>query len=296
MTQAASKTWTVDSHHHFWDLKLFTYPWMPEGASVLRRDYMPADFRPLLKEAGVDKTVIVQAHQSVEETWWLLKIAHETPFVAGVVGWVDLTGPDAGHKLDELQKDPFFKGVRHIWHDEPEEDWLARPAAIRGLKEVARRGLTYDFLVRPQHLKHIPPIMDAVPDLRAVVDHIGKPDIRSRMVEPWLSDMRRVANIPGVMCKVSGMVTEADHKNWTPENLRPYTAHVLGMFGWDRLMYGSDWPVCVLAAPYQKVIDAARSALASLRPNEMSAVFGGNAVAFYGLVAVKPPVPVHAAH
>ncbi len=211
---------------------------MPQGDSVLRRSYGPAELVPLLTQAGVDKTVIVQAHQSVEETRWMLRVARETSFVAGVVGWVDLTEPGVGHILDDLQKDSLFKGVRHIWHDEPDDDWLARPEAVRGLREVARRGLAYDFLVRPRHLKYIPPIMDQVPGLRAVVDHIGKPDIRSRRAEPWLGDMRRVANIPGVMCKVSGMVTEADHSAWSVADLRPFVAHVLGMFGWDRLMYG----------------------------------------------------------
>jgi L-fuconolactonase len=278
----------VDSHHHFWDLSRFSYPWMPGGDSVLRRSYLPADLAPLLKQCGVDKTVIVQAHQSVEETKWLLEIARQAPFVAGVVGWVDLTDPAVGHTLDELQQDPHFKGVRHIWHDEPQDDWLARSSAVRGLKEVASRGLTYDFLVRPRHLKFVLPIMDRVPDLRAVIDHIAKPDILHREVEPWLSSLRRVASIPGMMCKVSGMVTEADHHGWTHEDLKPYIAHVLGMFGWDRLMYGSDWPVCLLAGTYPKVIEATRSGLASLRPHEKAAVFGGNAVRFYGLGSGKP--------
>lgn len=292
----AEKTPVVDSHHHFWDLKLFDYQWMPEGESVLRRNYGPPELAPLLNDAGVDSTVVVQAHQSVAEARWLLKVAADTPFVAGVVGWVDLTDPRVGHDLDELQRSPFFKGVRHIWHDETDDAWLARPVAVRGLKEVARRGLTYDFLVRPRHLRYIGPIMDAVPELRAVVDHIAKPDIKARLVEPWLSDLRRVANIPGIMCKVSGMVTEADHQKWTPHDLRPYIAHVLGMFGWDRLMFGSDWPVCGLAGTYGRVIDATRAGLASLRPHERAAVFGGNAAAFYGLGAGRPALAAPGAH
>ncbi len=281
----AEKVQIIDSHHHFWELKRFTYPWMPQGDSVLKRDYGPSDIAPLLKESGVDKTVIVQAHQSVDETRWLLKVAHDSSYVAGVVGWVDLTDPKVGNVLDELQRDEFFKGVRHIWHDEADDDWLVRPAAVRGLKEVAARGLAYDFLVRPQHLKYVPKIMEAAPDLRVVIDHIAKPHIKDRGVEPWLSDLRRVANLPGVMCKVSGMVTEADHKSWTHQDLRPYIAHVVGMFGWDRLMFGSDWPVCLLAGSYAQVIEAARSNLAWLRPHERDAVFGGNAAAFYRLGA-----------
>ena len=190
---------------------------------------------------------------------------------------------DVGDTLDELQANPWFKGVRHIWHDEPDDDWLARTGPVNGLREVAARGLAYDFLVRPQHLKYVPEIMDKVPDLRSVIDHIAKPLIAEKVVEPWLEDLREVANIPGMMCKVSGMVTEADMENWTPDDLAPYVAHVLGMFGYDRLMYGSDWPVCLQGGSYQQVIDAARKTLSSLTAEESSAVFGGNAARFYRL-------------
>ena len=273
----------VDSHHHFWDVGMRDYPWMPPGESVLRRNYVPEDLAPALEQGDVDKTVIVQAHQTVEETVWMLDIAENTDFVAGVVGWVDLTADDVGDTLDELQANPWFKGVRHIWHDEPDDDWLSRPGPVNGLREVAARGLAYDFLVRPQHLKYVPEIMDKVPDLRSVIDHIAKPLIAEKVVEPWLEDLREVANIPGMMCKVSGMVTEADMENWTPDDLAPYVAHVLGMFGYDRLMYGSDWPVCLQGGSYQQVIDAARKTLSSLTSEESSAVFGGNAARFYRL-------------
>ena len=273
----------IDSHHHFWDVGMRDYQWMPPGESVLRRNYLPEDLAPALEQGGVDKTVIVQAHQSVEETMWMLDIAENTDFVAGVVGWVDLTADDVGDTLDELQANPWFKGVRHIWHDEPDDDWLARPGPINGLREVAARGLAYDFLVRPQHLKYVPEIMDKVPDLRSVIDHIAKPLIAEKVVEPWLEDLREVANIPGMMCKVSGMVTEADIENWTPDDLAPYVAHVLGMFGYDRLMYGSDWPVCLQGGSYQQVLGAARKTLSSLTSEESAAVFGGNAARFYRL-------------
>lgn len=273
----------IDSHHHFWDVGMRDYQWMPPGESVLRRNYLPEDLAPALQQGGVDKTVIVQAHQSVEETTWMLDIAGNSDFVAGVVGWVDLTADDVGDTLDELQANPWFKGVRHIWHDEPDDDWLARPGPVNGLREVAARGLAYDFLVRPQHLKYVPEIMDKVPDLRSVIDHIAKPLIAEKTVEPWLEDLREVANIPGMMCKVSGMVTEADMDNWTPDDLAPYVAHVLGMFGYNRLMYGSDWPVCLQAGSYQQVIGAARTTLSSLTPEESAAVFGENAARFYRL-------------
>ncbi len=273
----------IDSHHHFWDVGKLEYPWMPPGASVLRRNYLPEHLAPVLKLAGVDKTVIVQAHQSIDETKWLLELAENFEFVAGVVGWVDLTAPDVGHTLDELQANPWFKGVRHIWHDETEDDWLARPKPVNGLREVADRGLAYDFLVRPRHLKYVPAIMDRAPDLRAVVDHIAKPLIAEKVIEPWLEDLREVANIPGMMCKVSGMVTEADMSNWSSDDLAPYVAHVLGMFGYDRIMYGSDWPVCLQAGSYQQVFGAAKKTLSSLTSEESQAAFGKNAARFYKL-------------
>ena len=273
----------IDSHHHFWDVGKLDYTWMPPGDSVLRRNYLPEHLAPVLNQAGIDKTVIVQAHQSIEETKWLLDLAENSEFVAGVVGWVDLTAPDVGHTLDELQANPWFKGVRHIWHDETEDDWLARPEPVNGLREVAARGLAYDFLVRPQHLKYVPEIMDKVPDLRSVIDHIAKPLIAEKVIEPWLEDLREVANIPGMMCKVSGMVTEADMSTWSSDDLAPYVAHVLGMFGYDRIMYGSDWPVCLQAGSYQQVFGAAKTTLSSLTSEESQAAFGKNAARFYKL-------------
>lgn len=274
----------IDSHHHFWDVSKLDYGWMGDG-SPLKRNYLPEDLRPLLKEAGVDKTVIVQAHDSVEETRWLLELAEETDFVAGVVGWVDLTDPKVGKTLDEFQDSKWFKGIRHMWEAEDNHAWLYDSGALSGLKELARRGICYDFLVRPPNLPYVPRIMDEVPNLRAVIDHIAKPLIKEQKFEPWLSDMRRVASINGMRCKVSGMVTEADQANWSPDDLRPYVHHILSMFGYDRLMFGSDWPVCTLAGSYQQVVSAARDILSSLRPHEAEAVFGGVARDFYRLKA-----------
>lgn len=272
----------IDSHHHFWDLDKFDYPWMGEG-SPLAVTFGPDQLRPLIKAAGVDKTVIVQAAQTVDETRWLLELAEETDFVAGVVGWVDLKNPNVGETLDELQQSKYFKGVRHIWEGEDDPSWLHSSGALNGLKEIEKRGLCYDFLVKPPNLPYVPMIMKEVPRLRAVIDHIAKPLIKDGVVQPWLSDMRKVASINGMRCKVSGMVTEADHENWTVDDLRPYVHHVLGMFGYDRLMFGSDWPVSTLAAPYEKVAETARELLSSLRPYEKDAVFGGVAKDFYRL-------------
>lgn len=277
-----SDTPVIDSHHHFWDLDKFDYPWMGEG-SPLAVTFGADQLRPLIKAANVDYTVIVQAAETVEETRWLLEIAEETDFVVGVVGWVDLKDPNVGETLDELQQSKYFKGVRHIWEVEDDPSWLHSSGALDGLKEVEKRGLCYDFLVRPPNLPYVPQIMKEVPRLRSVIDHIAKPLIEDGVMEPWLSEMRKIASINGMRCKVSGMVTEADHENWTAQDLRPYVQHVLGMFGYDRLMFGSDWPVSTLASPYEKVASTTRELLSSLRPHEKEKVFGGVAERFYRL-------------
>jgi len=251
--------------------------------STLATDYGPAQLEPLVKAAGIDYTVIIQAVSSPDEARWLLDLADQNDFIAGVVGWVDLTDPEVGYTLDELQRSKYFKGVRHIWEGEDDPGWIVNSGAINGLHELARRDLTFDFLAKPSNLPYIPQIMDQVPDLRAVVDHIAKPLIADHVVEPWLTDIRKVASIEGIHCKISGMVTEADHQNWTADDLRPYIHHVLGLFGTDRLMFGTDWPVSTLAAEYETVTDTAREILRSLSPTAKADVFGGTATRFYRL-------------
>ncbi len=273
----------VDSHHHLWEIGRFEYPWMAGPGHVLHRTFLPEDLKPWLDKNGVNETVIVQANQSVEEARWLLAHAEKHEFVAGVVGWVDLRDPEVGLVLDDLAQIPWFKGVRHVWHDEPNDDWILQPEVIRGLKEVAARDLTYDFLTFPRHLRQIPEVLERVPGLRTVVDHISKPPIMRGELEPWRSDLRKVAKIPGVYCKLSGMVTEADLDNWTIEDLRPYVDAVIEMFGCGRLMYGSDWPVCTMAASYDRVFEAAQALLSGVSEDDRRAVFGENARQFYRL-------------
>ena len=251
--------------------------------STLATDYGPAQLEPLAKTAGIDYTVIIQAVSSPDEARWLLELADQNDFIAGVVGWVDLTDPKVGYTLDELQRSKYFKGVRHIWEGEDDPGWIMNSGAINGLHELTRRDLTFDFLAKPPNLPYIPQIMDQVPDLRAVVDHIAKPLIANHVVEPWLTDIRKVASIEGIHCKISGMVTEADHQNWTADDLRPYIHHALGLFGTDRLMFGTDWPVSTLAAEYETVTDTAREILRSLSPAAKADVFGGTATRFYRL-------------
>ena len=277
-----SNTPVVDSHHHFWEIDKFDYSWMPEG-SPLAVDYGPEHLKPLINAAGVDYTVVVQAVSSPDEARWLLKLAEQHEFIAGVVGWVDLTDPDVGYTLDELQRSKYLKGVRHIWEGEDAPGWIVNSGAINGLKELVTRNLTFDFLAKPPNLPFIPQVMEHVPDLRAVVDHIAKPLIADHLVEPWLTDMRKVASINGIHCKISGMITEADHQNWTEDDLRPYVHHVLGLYGQDRLMFGTDWPVCTLAGEYMDVASTVQNILASLSPDAKADVFGGTATRFYDL-------------
>ena len=272
----------VDSHHHFWEIDKFDYSWMPDG-SPLAVDYGPTQLAPLIKAAGIDYTVVVQAVSSSDEARWLLELADQNDFIAGIVGWVDLTDPKVGYTLDELQRSKYFKGVRHIWEGENDPGWIVNSGAINGLQELVRRDLTFDFLAKPPNLPFIPQVMEQVPDLRAVVDHIGKPLIADHLVEPWLSDMRKVASINGIHCKISGMITEADQQSWIADDLRPYVHHILGMYGTDRLMFGTDWPVCTLAGEYQTVADTTRGILNSLSHTAKADVFGGTAIRFYRL-------------
>lgn len=251
--------------------------------SPLATDYGPEVLEPLLQSSSVDYTVIVQAVSSADEARWLLELADRHDFIAGVVGWVDLTDPRVGDTLDELQKSAYFKGVRHIWEGEKDPGWIVNSGAIKGLKELVRRNLTFDFLAKPPNLPFIPIVMDQVPDLRAVVDHIAKPLIADGVIEPWLSDMRKVASINGIHCKISGMVTEADHQNWTADDIRPYVHHILGMFGSDRLMFGTDWPVCTLAGEYGRIVHTAKEILSSQLPSVKTDIFGGTAKRFYSL-------------
>jgi L-fucono-1,5-lactonase len=273
----------VDAHQHFWDVNRFQYPWMPEGDSILHRNYLPDNLAPILEQNRFDGTVLVQANSLIDETWWLLDLASHYAFIKGIVGWVDLTDPNIGETLDRCQKHPKFRGVRHIVHDEPDLRWLLREDVIRGLGELARRGLPYDLLLRPPHLPLIPELADRVPGLRMVIDHIAKPLIGSHLMEPWAHDIEVVSKIPEMHCKLSGMVTEADHKNWTPDDLRPYVQHVLKVFGPERLMFGSDWPVCLLAGSWKQVLAAFTQACGALPSPVRERILGETATEFYRL-------------
>ena len=212
----------------------------------------------------------------------LFDLAAGAESIAGVVAWVDLTDEHVGATLDLMQKNPKFVGVRHQVHDEPDERWLLRDDVVRGLRELARRDIAYDLLLRPPHLKHILELADRVPDLRMVVDHIAKPEIADGRVEPWADDIARVGEIPGMHCKVSGVATEANPGTWQSE-IVPYVAHVIECFGFDRLMWGSDWPVCLLVDGYEAIKDGAVAAVGDIPPDDYAKLMGGTAARFYRL-------------
>jgi L-fucono-1,5-lactonase len=276
----------IDAHHHFWDPTAVDYPWLTDELVAIRRAFTPADLEPDLRANGVDATVLIQTRSSVEETEDFLALADRTPFVRGVVGWVDLTDPGVEDEIAELRERPDgtnLVGIRHQAHDEPDPAWLVRDDVVRGIEAVGRAGLVYDLLVRSRELPAALDLARRLPDIRFVIDHVAKPPIASGELEPWASRIAPFRELEHVACKISGMVTEADWSTWTRADLQPYVDHVLKVFGPDRLLFGSDWPVCLLAASYDQVADAARTTLASLRDNDRAKVLGGTAARVYRL-------------
>jgi L-fuconolactonase len=282
----------IDAHQHYWKADQFDYDWIRQGLPALDRDFMPDALEPQLQGAGVAATVLVQVLHSEQETRWMLDLARSHPSIAGVVAWVDLTqGPDAiAAALGSLRSDPKVVGIRHLVHNEPDVDWLRRADVVRGLGVLQAMDVPFDLLLRPQHLGHVPWLSARLPSIRMVIDHIAKPRIRDHVREPWATEMIAAAENPNVWCKLSGMITEADHDQWTPDDLAPYVELAMRAFGPERLMFGSDWPVCTLAGSYERVIAALRTALAGLDDETESRIFGGSARAFYRLPGSVEPL------
>jgi L-fuconolactonase len=274
-------TGIVDSHQHFWQVGRFDYPWMTPEVEVLCQDYLPPALAPILDRSSVQQTILVQASNSVAETRWLLSLADRHSFIAGVVGWVDLQADDVARQLDELTRHLKFKGVRHLVESEPADDWLAQPKVIRGMRELESRQLAYDLLVHTKHLKHAERVAKECPELRLVIDHMAKPSIVNGELDDWRRGIINLAACKNVWCKLSGLVTEADHNHWRESDLRPYVDVALDCFGAERMMFGSDWPVCLLAASYDRVLETAQSLLADLNTEDRERVFSRNAVEFY---------------
>jgi L-fuconolactonase len=267
----------VDAHHHLWDLSVRDQPWITDAFAAIRRTFTADDFAAV---ARVDATVVVQTVSDPGETPELLALDH--PLIAGVVGWVDLTAADVADQLAALRGDRLV-GIRHQVQDEPDPRWLCRDDVRAGLAAVARAGLAYDLLTIPSQLPAAIETVRALPELQFVVDHLSKPAIASGALEPWASRIRSLAAHANVACKLSGMVTEADWAAWTVDDLRPYVDVVLDAFGPDRLLFGSDWPVCLLAASYEDVTRAAEELTAELSPAEREKIFGATARRIYTL-------------
>jgi L-fuconolactonase len=270
----------LDSHQHFWRYDAEQYPWMkPEWP--IRRDFLPPDLKPLLDSAGLDGSIAVQARQSLQENRFLLDLADGHPLIHGVVGWVDLRADRVEEQLAEFARHKKFVGVRHVVQDEPDDAFMLGREFRRGIRRLHQFGLTYDLLIYPRQLPAAIKLVAEFPDQPFVLDHIAKPPVKSGMLSPWREKLRDLAGHPNVHCKVSGMVTEADWANWKPADFRPYLDVVFESFGVRRLMYGSDWPVALLAGDYARVFDLARQSVAMLSAAEQAAFFGGNAARFY---------------
>lgn len=278
---------TVDAHHHVWDLSVRDQDWItgPE-LQPIRRNFTVADLAPEASAAGVRRTVLVQTMTVPEETPEFLALAEETELIGAVVGWTDLTRPDVTDELARLAELPggaYLRGIRHQVQGEPDPEWLLRPDVRRGLTAVAGAGLVYDLVVLPHQLPACVKAAESHPELTFVLDHLGKPPIASGELEPWATRVRALAALPNTVCKLSGMVTEADPKSWTVGDLAPYADTVLEAFGPSRLMFGSDWPVCTLAATYAQVLEATDQLTAGLSGSEREDVLAGTATRVYGL-------------
>src|SRR5580698_10711408 len=274
----------IDAHHHLWKVSRGDYHWMTPDMTVLARDDLIEDLKPHLRKASVTRTVLVQAAQTEAETEFLLELASQSDLIAGVTGWLDLADPRFPERLAYFRRHPKFVAVRPMLQELSDDAWILKPVVLGNLEHLAELGFPFEFLTFPRHLPHVVKALEQTPGLHAVIDHLSKPPIASSVMEPWGALIGRVAEFSNVHCKVSGMVTEADHAHWSPDSLAPYVHRVLDVFGADRLLFGSDWPVCRLAAEYGEVVNALRTILsARLQPQEIDRVFGGNAVRFYGL-------------
>ncbi len=275
----------IDSHQHFWRYDEQQYPWIPKG-TPLHRDWLPPDLEPLLAKAGLDGCIAVQARQSLEESRWLLTLADQAPLIKGVVGWVDLQSEMVEQQLAALGHHPKFVGVRHVVQDEPDVDFMLRPDFLCGVGKLIQFHLTYDILIYPKQLPAAITLVRKFPEQPFVLDHIAKPLIKDGVLSPWREQIRELAASPNVSCKVSGMITEANHARWKPADFKPYLDVVFEAFGEDRVMYGSDWPVCLLAGSYERMFELVDDYTRQIPPSARQKFFGDNASRFYHIGGV----------
>ena len=273
----------IDSHQHFWKYDPVRYSWIDDSMKILRQDFLPSDLGPILQENGVGGCIAVQADQSERETEFLLELAGENEFIKGVVGWVDLKAEGVSKRLAHYSQNEKLKGVRHIVQEEPDPEFMLRKDFQNGIRHLAEFGLTYDILVYPNQLAATVLLSSAFPEQKFVLDHIAKPRISEGLDDQWVNNIKELALNPNVSCKVSGMVTETTNFQWQQEDFYPFIDVVLDAFGWRRIMYGSDGPVCLLSGNYKEVITIVTDYISKLPDNERAGIMGLNAINFYSL-------------
>ena len=272
----------IDSHQHFWKFNPVRHAWIDSSMQNIAKDFLPKDLKPLLETNQMDGCIAVQADQSETETEFLLKLAEENSFIKGVVGWVDLSAEDLSKRLEVFSKNPLFKGVRHVLQAE-KEGFMLKDQFLRGISELKNFNLTYDILIYPNQLEEARLLIEKNPDQPFVLDHLAKPYIKQQKIKNWASDIKELAKYKNVYCKLSGMVTEADWNHWQFENFKKYLSVAFDTFGSDRLMFGSDWPVCLLAGSYEHVVKIIDLFIENLEQEEKNNIMGGNACNFYNL-------------
>ncbi|MEC2344952.1 amidohydrolase family protein [Paenibacillus barengoltzii] len=277
----------IDAHQHFWKIDRGDYGWITPELPILYRDFLPIDLEPSLHKHQIDKTILVQAAPTVEETEFILQLSETADFIAGVVGWLDLEAPSYREQYERFAQHPKCIGFRVMIQDMEDPNTILSPAYIEALSYFADQDVPIDLLVLSHQLPQLVQLLERVPHLRGVVDHLAKPLIASGEIEPWRSQMAEIAKHTNIYCKLSGMVTEANREFWKKEDFTAYVNEVLDLFGPERIMFGSDWPVCLLAATYDEVVDLFRYTVRDrLTPEETEAVFGGNAAKFYKLLSM----------
>ena len=277
----------IDSHQHFWRYDAVRDAWITDAMAVLQRDFLPEHLAAELTANAMDASVAVQADQSETETMLLLDFAKKNERIVGVVGWVDLRSPNLAERLEYFSRFPQLRGFRHIAQAEPDDRFLVREDFVRGVAQLRTFGFTYDILAYPKQLPAAIELVARLPEQRFVIDHLAKPEIKSGKTEPWAAYMRKIAHHQNVFCKVSGLVTEGDWKHWKPDDFRPYLDVLFDAFGPNRLMFGSDWPVCLLAGTYRQVKQLVETYVKDFSQADREKIFGGNAALFYGLKSAK---------
>jgi len=271
----------LDAHQHFWEYNMAEYGWIGEEMNAIRQSFLPQDLEPILVQSGMNGCIAVQARQSLTETQWLLQLADRHECIKGVVGWVDLCSDEVRNQLELFASNPYLKGVRHVIQDEPDLKYVLREDFQRGISLLKEYDLAYDLLVSKEQLSYAVELVKTFPEQRFVLDHLAKPDIKSGIISPWKEALESLAAQPNAYCKLSGMVTEADWANWTPSDFTSYLNTAIEVFGADRLMFGSDWPVSNLSASYTDVYGLITTHIHSLSVSDQEMILGGTCAAFY---------------